>query len=372
MKEITGYLGNEHLTLYQMVEHSPEWHEFRKNGLGGSDAAAVFGASKYQSKLGLFLEKIGYYKEIKKNMAPLVWGHMLEDIILDMWRYHDGSKDGYLERIESKQPLRRFEIVEGYIVNDKFPWLFHSADAIIPPGQVCPYTGEVLQEYRILEAKTIDPNHARQWERGWPEYYKFQIQQYMLGFEWDSAEIIVGSLDRRLYGEPLYADEDLQIELLEKSHDLWERILAGRELMAKGYDEDKLIQELQHITPDPTEDNPESLNDFLSRNAKLKEQDIIAPHNITKSAQNYVMINKMVKRLNELKTLYELDLRTYSSDNRAYKLKLMDELGNDSGYVTFSTRANSDKLSVNNRAKIDGGYDFSIEAIDELVEKIRG
>lgn len=40
------------------LSHSKEWHEERKKGIGGSDAAAVLGMDPYRSPLAVYYDKI--------------------------------------------------------------------------------------------------------------------------------------------------------------------------------------------------------------------------------------------------------------------------------------------------------------------------
>ncbi len=52
-----------------LVQRTPEWHDFRLGGIGGSEIGAVMGISPYQTPLQLFLEKTGAIKrkDISKN-----------------------------------------------------------------------------------------------------------------------------------------------------------------------------------------------------------------------------------------------------------------------------------------------------------------
>ena len=44
-----------------------EWQEFRRKGIGGSDAAAALGVSKWKSKRQLYMEKMGEYDPVIRN-----------------------------------------------------------------------------------------------------------------------------------------------------------------------------------------------------------------------------------------------------------------------------------------------------------------
>ena len=44
-----------------------EWLDWRKTGIGGSDASVVCGVSKYKSPLELFMEKTGQISQQKRE-----------------------------------------------------------------------------------------------------------------------------------------------------------------------------------------------------------------------------------------------------------------------------------------------------------------
>lgn len=48
-------------TVMAITQNMPknQWLEYRKQGIGGNDVAAVCGLSKYKSPMGLWLEKTG-------------------------------------------------------------------------------------------------------------------------------------------------------------------------------------------------------------------------------------------------------------------------------------------------------------------------
>src|ERR1700733_11913673 len=43
----------------QIIQGSPEWHNWRRKGIGASDVAALFGKSPYKTKRDLWFEKAG-------------------------------------------------------------------------------------------------------------------------------------------------------------------------------------------------------------------------------------------------------------------------------------------------------------------------
>jgi len=53
-----------------------EWLEWRKKGIGGSDASAVCGVSRYRSPIELWLEKTGQLPDSEAGEAAY-WGIQL-------------------------------------------------------------------------------------------------------------------------------------------------------------------------------------------------------------------------------------------------------------------------------------------------------
>ena len=63
-----------------------QWLEKRKNGVGGSDVAAILGLSSWTSEVELWLDKRGEADEVgeidkRDNSEVLEWGTILEPVI---------------------------------------------------------------------------------------------------------------------------------------------------------------------------------------------------------------------------------------------------------------------------------------------------
>lgn len=73
------------MKILYLEQGSAEWHEFRKNHIGGSDAPIVMGVSPYKTRHELYLEKIG--DEPAKNFmtSAMQRGHDLEPIARQMF-----------------------------------------------------------------------------------------------------------------------------------------------------------------------------------------------------------------------------------------------------------------------------------------------
>jgi putative phage-type endonuclease len=82
---------------------SPEWHSARRDGLGGSEIAAVMGLSPFESRFSLWHRKAGRLGPVAQN-DEMYWGTVLEPVVAaefgrrhpelvltpsGMWRHHE-------------------------------------------------------------------------------------------------------------------------------------------------------------------------------------------------------------------------------------------------------------------------------------------
>jgi putative phage-type endonuclease len=56
---------------------SAEWHAARRNGVGGSEIAAVMGLSPYESRFSLWHRKQGMVNPVDEN-PQMYWGKLLD------------------------------------------------------------------------------------------------------------------------------------------------------------------------------------------------------------------------------------------------------------------------------------------------------
>jgi putative phage-type endonuclease len=61
------------------------WLEFRKDGIGGSDAGVLMGASNYKSRFSLWAEKVGQVESTFSGNEATDWGHALELPVAQMY-----------------------------------------------------------------------------------------------------------------------------------------------------------------------------------------------------------------------------------------------------------------------------------------------
>ena len=66
-----------------------EWLEYRKRGIGGSDAAVVCGISRYKSPVELWMEKTDQMPYQEAGEAAY-WGTQLESLVRDEFTKRTG------------------------------------------------------------------------------------------------------------------------------------------------------------------------------------------------------------------------------------------------------------------------------------------
>lgn len=185
------------LSLIRAEPGSLEWHNIRNTGIGGSDAAAVLGLSKWKTPYQVWLEKRGESVPIEETQAML-WGHLLEPVI----------RQQYAERTG-----RTVRVLGGVIRDSKYPFMLANPDGITD----C---------HRLFEAKTA--RTANDWgEPGTdevPHNYLIQVQHYLAITKLQVADIavLIGGSDFRMYEVP--ADKELQQMIIEGEAEFWRMV----------------------------------------------------------------------------------------------------------------------------------------------------
>ena len=271
------------LQITRMPMHSPEWYEFRKNGIGGSEIGTVLGLNKYDTVVRVFHEKCGTVVPRKEDNEFMFWGREMEDKIAEIWKFYDGTDDGYIENKKNNKVIRECRNINGYVVNPDYPWLFASLDRVINiKGGINLITGDALKTEGVLECKTLSHWGAQIWQDGIPIYYLAQVHQYMIILDTDYAEIAILQDGNKFRVEKVMRDDVLCERIIEISRMFWEnRVLPAKEAFAKRLiaEMDRNIQEqerwdaqIQLYEPEP--DRSEAYKEFMEERF-LKEREAI-------------------------------------------------------------------------------------------------
>jgi putative phage-type endonuclease len=182
-----------------MIEFEFKWLEERRRGIGGSDAPAVLGLSKWKTPYQVYLDKIGEGKKIEDNPG-MEWGRRLESAIIK--KYCDETGHQVFVPGETK-----------ILVHPVYDFMLASLDGLVDAG-------------RVLEAKTARSSI------GWgepgtdeiPEIYQVQVHHYMAvtGLKGADIPVLIGGSDFRIYH--VERDDELIDILIEQEAMFWERV----------------------------------------------------------------------------------------------------------------------------------------------------
>ena len=193
-----------------------QWLELRKQGIGGSDAAAVVGLSKWSSPLAVYADKLGIIPEREDNEA-MRQGRDLEAYVAERFMEQTGLK------------VRR----ENHIlINEERPFMFANIDR------------RIVGEDEGLECKTTSVYNRTDFEGGDvpPEYYA-QCQHYMAVTGWRVWHLAILVLNKGFYVFRVERNEEDIQALIKAEQEFWENnVLAGIPPEPLEHDSETLIK----------------------------------------------------------------------------------------------------------------------------------
>jgi len=184
-----------------MLEKSKEWHERRKQHIGGSDAANILGLG-YGSSLEVYLNKTTDPEPIEQN-EKMEWGTRLEDSIRQ--KYGD----------ESGNDVNRGN---EYFEHPKHAWMGCEVDGVIEGDPRGP---------GVLECKNVGTFMRDKWDDKVPEMYLIQLHHNITvtGFTWGVLCVLIGGQEYRSF--EYERDNELSAMLIQREGAFWkDHVLA--------------------------------------------------------------------------------------------------------------------------------------------------
>lgn len=204
------------------------WLAVRKQGIGGSDVAAILGLSKYKGAFSLWAEKSGLMEEPDISGKPAVeWGNILEPVVGDHYR--------------SQHPDREVRRVNAVCRSLSRPWAQASLDYEVKDPEL---------GWGVLEIKTVGLRSADDWDEGVPVYYQTQVMHYLSVTKRPFADVavLVGGQEYREYR--LMRDEE-DIAAVERAVDgFWARVKNGEPPEITGGESDSAAVHALNSEPD--------------------------------------------------------------------------------------------------------------------------
>lgn len=179
--------------VFENTDHlsQNEWLNMRKRGIGGSDAAAICGLSRWRSPMDVWLEKTGQIEPEKAGEAAY-WGQIMEPIIREEFTIRTGMT---------------VTTANSMLQHNRFPFMLANLDGTVRD----PHRGQ-----GVFEAKTAGLYARSEWDHGLPDEYAIQVQHYLAvtGFPFACVAVLIGGNQFKwLYLERDDAVIDLIIQL---------------------------------------------------------------------------------------------------------------------------------------------------------------
>jgi putative phage-type endonuclease len=184
-----------------LKHHNAEWHEWRRLGIGGSDAPVIMNGEHFKKTPAMLWEEkcLGIYKE-QDNYA------------MQMGRAKE--EEG---RVAFKE-LTGIEVTKkDYVVHPEISWLRCNLDGIDASGEV------------ILEIKNVGvDDHIEALEGKVPHKYRPQVEHQRLVLP-NVKEVHYISLNKDFPAAHIVVkpDKEYSKELFQKEQEFWDHVLKG-------------------------------------------------------------------------------------------------------------------------------------------------
>ena len=182
-----------------------QWLEYRRKGIGGSDAAAVLGISPFRTGRDLYYDKLNIVTaDDAENWVQLEVGTLLEPLVAKIFTHKTGYKI-YRRPFMFQHPL--------------YPWMLADLDYMVelPDGTTA-----------ILEIKTTNYNAKDNWwyngEEIVPIYYESQGRHYMAVMNINRVYFccLYGNSEDEAIIRRIDRDMAYEEELIALERDFWE------------------------------------------------------------------------------------------------------------------------------------------------------
>lgn len=184
-----------------------EWLDWRRQGIGGSDAAVIVGLDPYRSPMELWLNKTGQLPDQDESEA-MRWGNLLEAPIVSEFQRRTGL---YV--------IDRQVMVE----HRERPWMRATLD-----GRVYESQGRDSQ-LGIYEGKTTSAmRFGMHWGEEPPEWVLCQVQHNMAVDDVDHAWVTCLIGGQKLLWYEVERDDGLIEQLMDAEEYFWEHHVLAR------------------------------------------------------------------------------------------------------------------------------------------------
>jgi predicted phage-related endonuclease len=228
--------------------------DVRKDRIGGSEVAAIFGVHQFLTRFGLYYRK-KFPDDAERPGERMVIGKLLERGLTDVYSYVTGRKAEYFDRTVL-DPTRRYMVAT--------------------PDAFC------RDDRRGVELKVVQWDQVRRFGEGpaeIPPRIVLQCDWYMAAFDYDVWDVCayLGTGAPRIY--TLHRDAAVERAMLERVEEWHARYILGDEIPPLDASEEsrRWLQEVYpaHKRPDMREAEPgevKLLNEYVALRVEQKVQ----------------------------------------------------------------------------------------------------
>ena len=255
-----------------------EWLELRRQGIGGSDAAAIVGLDRYRSAFDVYAEKIGLKPEQPDNEA-MRQGRDLEEYVASRFCEQTGKK------------VRRRNAI---LQHPEHHWMLGNIDRW------------VVGENAGFEAKTTSVLNRAKFSQGeFPPNYYVQCVHYMAVTGAERWYLAVLVLNKSFHVFTIERDEAEVQALIEAEKHFWQNHV------------------LKKIPPTP--DGSESTSEIIKQLfPEARQREEVALYGHEDKIQQYLEFDAQVKELTQKRDALKQELQLAMSDA---------EIGRAQGYI---------------------------------------
>jgi putative phage-type endonuclease len=234
-----------------------KWLEYRRTGIGGSDAAAVLGVSPFTTTRDLYYDKLNIALAINDddNWVQKEMGHLLEDLVAMIFAVKTGYRI-YQQKKMFRHPIHQFMLADiDYFVE-------------LPDGTIA-----------LLEIKTTNYNAKDKWWANGNEIvplnYELQGRHYMAVMNINRIYYccLYGNNDNEVIIRHINRDLDYEAEMIMLEEHFWVNHVLAQVPPPYTEDGELVLESVRryHGNADPTADEVMLNNDYAGNIARYVE-----------------------------------------------------------------------------------------------------
>lgn len=231
------------MKIIKLQQGTPEWHEWRSNGIGASDIGTIMGVNPYKTSLMLFNEMSGYKKADYFNDA-MKYGNEQEPLAKEWLENHLNVSLKNLCAEDEEYSFMRcsFDAInldEGMLIEIKCPFSAAALSSLLEGELPNTYVYQVQWQLALCG---FNKGHLAIWNGSECKLHQINADKELQNQMKEKAKEFWNDF---LRGIPPKAIEKDYVDLTEDHPDLIEKVEAYKEAMIAKSEADKVIKELK-------------------------------------------------------------------------------------------------------------------------------